>query len=222
MSEMSMHATMRAEPIADDFDPQTDALGAQVVDHGELDAGTRRVLLQLIRGPYLREATHQKLWPALVRDEEVVRSRLADLYLDLVVDHGSGIAFVRNLAVDDAPSVVRSHPLTLLDTALVLFLRRQLLAGQGMSVRTFVGRDEIEDQLQSYRRVENTDKKGFNDRVNASINKMRKNSILLGPGDNRWEVSPVLALIFGADEVTAVTRELRALSGDDPNGGEQP
>ena len=96
MSEMSMHATMRAEPIADDFDPQTDALGAQVVDHGELDAGTRRVLLQLIRGPYLREATHQKLWPALVRDEEVVRSRLADLYLDLVVDHGSGIAFVRN------------------------------------------------------------------------------------------------------------------------------
>ena len=26
-----------------------------------------------------------------MRDEEVVRSRLADLYLDLVVDHGSGI-----------------------------------------------------------------------------------------------------------------------------------
>ncbi len=32
-----------------------------------------------------------------------MRSRLADLYLDLVLDLDAGVAFVRNLAIDDAP-----------------------------------------------------------------------------------------------------------------------
>jgi len=105
--------------------------------------------------------------------------------------------------------VVRAHRLTVLDTALVLFLRRRLLAGQTSSARTFVGRDEIEDQLRSYQRLTTSDRKGFADRITASINKMTKNSVLLSAGaEDRWEISPVLALVFGADEVAAVTADL--------------
>jgi hypothetical protein len=101
----------------------------------------------------------------------------------------------------------------LLDTALLLFLRRRLLARQGAEVRAFVGRDEIEDQLRSYRPADLTDKKGFDDRIGAAINKMKKNSVLLGTDDEeRWEVSPVLALVFGADEVAAVTGEFERLA----------
>lgn len=200
----------RAADTPDEFD---DVVADEVVDHGELSPATRRVLLQLIRGPYLRGSEGEgRLWSALVRDEQLVRARLADLYLDLVVDTDAGIAFVRNLAVEDAPRVVRSHPLTLLDTALVLFLRRRLLAGQGSAVRTFVGRDEIEDQLRSYRPAELSDKKGFDDRIGASINKMKKNSVLLPTDDEeRWEISPILALVFGADEVAVITHDLARL-----------
>lgn len=200
----------RAADTPDEFD---DIVADEVVDHGELSPATRRVLLQLIRGPYLRGSEGEgRLWSALVRDEQLVRARLADLYLDLVVDTDAGIAFVRNLAVEDAPRVVRSHPLTLLDTALVLFLRRRLLAGQGTAVRTFVGRDEIEDQLRSYRPAEVSDKKGFDDRIGASINKMKKNSVLLPTDDEeRWEISPILALVFGADEVAVITHDLARL-----------
>ena len=169
--------------------------------------------MALIRGPYLRASSGDgRLWKALLRDERHVRGRLADLYLDLVLDADAGLAFVRNLALDDAPKVVRNHPLTLLDTALLLFLRRRLLAQQGAETRAFVGRDEIEDQLRSFRPAELTDKKGFDDRIGAAINKMKKNSVLLATDDEqRWEVSPVLALVFGADEVTAVTGELERL-----------
>lgn len=204
-------APRRASDEADDFD---DATIEAVVDHGELAPATRRVLLALIRGPYLRASAHEgRLWAALIRDEAIVRGRLADLYLDLVLDPDAGLAFVRNLALEDAPRVVRNHPLTVLDTALLVFLRRRLLAQQGTAVRAFVGRDEIEDQLRSYRRADLTDKKGFDDRVGASINKMKRNSVLLPTDDEeRWEVSPVLALVFGADEVAVVTDELRRLS----------
>lgn len=204
-------APRRAAEQPDEFD---DDLHAPVVDHGELSPATRRVLLALIRGPYLRSSGGDgRLWAALLRDEAHVRSRLADLYLDLVLDPDAGLAFVRNLALEDAPRVVRNHPLTLLDTALLLFLRRRLLAKQGSEVRAFVGRDEIEDQLRSYRPADLADKKGFDDRISAAINKMKKNSVLLATDDEeRWEVSPVLALVFGADEVAAVTGELERLA----------
>ena len=202
-------APRRADEAVDDFD---DAPVEPPVDHGELDPATRRVLLSLIRGPYLRAEEQTKVWSALVRHEGVVRTRLADLYLDLVLDLDAGVAFVRNLEIDDAPKVVRAHRLTVLDTALVLFLRKRLLAGQGSVARTFVGRDEIEDQLRSYQRLVATDKKGFTDRITASINKMTKNSVLLPAGtEDRWEISPVLALVFGADEVAAVTADLSRL-----------
>ena len=199
-------APRRADDVVDEFD---DTVVEPPVDHGELDPATRRVLLSLIRGPYLRADEQTKVWSALVRNEEVVRTRLADLYLDLVLDMDAGVAFVRNLEIDDAPKVVRAHRLTVLDTALVLFLRRRLLAGQTSSARTFVGRDEIEDQLRSYQRLATADRKGFADRITASINKMTKNSVLLSAGaEDRWEISPVLALVFGADEVAAVTADL--------------
>ena len=199
-------APRRADDVVDEFD---DTVIDPPVDHGELDPATRRVLLSLIRGPYLRADEQTKVLSALVRNEEVVRTRLADLYLDLVLDMDAGVAFVRNLEIDDAPKVVRAHRLTVLDTALVLFLRRRLLAGQTSSARTFVGRDEIEDQLRSYQRLATSDRKGFADRITASINKMTKNSVLLSAGaEDRWEISPVLALVFGADEVAAVTADL--------------
>ena len=205
-------APKRADDDADEFDDSPQEL---VEDHSELDAATRRLLLRLLRGPYLRAEEHPNLWAALARNEPVVRTRLADLYLELVTDLDGGVAFVRNLEVEDAPKVVRAHPLTALDTVLVLFLRRRLLA-ETSGGRTFVGRDDIEDQLRGFQSLESTNKKAFDDRITASINKMKANSLLLGiTGDeDRWEISPVLALVFGADEVAAVTADLERLAAE--------
>lgn len=182
-------------------------------DPGELDPATRRLLLKLLNGPYVRAEEHAKLWAALERSEGVVRSRLADLYLQLVIDRDAGVAFVRNLALDDAPKVVRRQPLTLLDTVLVLYLRRLLLAGQGSGARVFVGRDEIEDHLRGFLHNDSTDKKAQEAKVGRSIAKMTDNSILLrAEVEDRWEISPVLRLVFGADEVAALTADLERMA----------
>lgn len=200
---------------SEEGDDAPDVAVDPVVDHGELSHATRRALLQLVRGPYLRGDDRPEHWAALDLNEGVIRAQLANMYLDLVLDREARIAFVRHLDVEQAIKVVRNHPLTVLDTALVLFLRRSLLANQGVGTRTFVGRDEIEDQLRSFRRADASDKKGFDDRIGASINKMKANSVLLKTdSDDRWEVSPVLALVFGADEVAAVEVEMRRLAGE--------
>lgn len=192
-------------------------------DHGRLPEGTRRVLVQLLSGPYVMRDGHPKLWPSLLADEAAVRERLGDLFCELVLDREAGLAYVRSMASEgaDLPRTIRSTPLTLIDTALVLHLRSLLLRAEASTGRVFVGRDEIDEHLAVYRSAAGTDQATFAKRVNASVSKMKANSVLLGTGeDDRFEVSPILGLVFDADEVLAVTAELRRLADGDASRAE--
>src|ERR1700694_4327239 len=64
-------------------------------DSGELALETRRALGQLLSGPSLDGRRHPKLGPILLRDELTVRRRLAELFLELVIDRDMQVAFTR-------------------------------------------------------------------------------------------------------------------------------
>lgn len=185
-------------------------------DGGTLRETSRRALVQLLRGPYLSAVRHAHLWSALLADEDQIRSRLADLFLELVADHESQVAFVRNVQdAPNAPKVMRTTPLTFLDTAMLLHLRQQLLH-DSHGTRTIVGADEVADQLQVYRGSENADPAGFAKRINSSWTKMIKFGLLAPTStEGRFEVSPVLRLVFGPDEIAAVRAEYRRLGAPD-------
>ncbi|GIG30211.1 DUF4194 domain-containing protein [Cellulomonas marina] len=191
--------------------PRGDGLWAD--DTGTLREASRRALVALVRGPYLSAERQAQLWSALLVDEPAVRSRLADLFLGLVVDHEAGVAFVRN--VDDdalaAPTVVRSVGLTFMDTAMLLHLRGLLVRAAG-GERVIVGEDEVVEQLAVYRAATSTDAAGFAKRVRASWRKLDDYGLLQRTSsEGRWEVSPVLRLVFGAEQVAAVQGEYRRL-----------
>jgi hypothetical protein len=193
-------------------------------DNGTLREPSRRVLVQLLRGPYLSASRHGNLWTALLSDEDAVRSSLADLFLDLVTDHAAQVAFVRNTSADvDAPKVMRTATLTFLDTALLLHLRQTLLQESG-GRKTIVGADEVADQLQVYRGKDNADIAGFSKRINSSWQKMVKYGLLAATStEGRFEVSPVLRLVFGAEEIAAVQAEYRRLAAEvEPGSAELP
>lgn len=199
-----------------------------VGDTGRLVERSRRALLELIRGPYLSADQNPAIWSALRSDEHEIRSRLHDLYLDLVLDADAGFAFVRNVADDDAaglPRTIRSAPLTFLDTAMLLVLRQLLLAAHGER-RVIVGRDEVFEQLAVYRTVDR-DERDFEKRMNASWIKMRNTlRVVHAAGrdeqEDRVELSPVLRLIVDAEQVRAIRDEYAALvtrgSDADPTG----
>lgn len=182
-------------------------------DTGRLSEHARRALLRLVKGPYLSSDTHPQLWSALLADDAEIRSRLHDLFLDLVIDEVLGFAFVRNAATGEvaAPSAVRTETLTFLDTAMLLVLRQLLLTADGER-RVIVGRDEVFDQLQVYRTADRDDA-DFRKRLNASWSKMGNTLRVIhasegaGTAEERVEISPVLALIVDADQVQALQRE---------------
>jgi|GEM_PF-1645419 len=205
--------------------PEPNDLGTSEPDHAEplwqSDTGTlressRRALAALLKGPYLSVQRQGELWRALVSDTAAIQSRLADLFLDLVIDPVQGVAFVRNADLVDgaAPQVVRTMSLTFMDTLLLLNLRSELLRS-GPGSRAIIGKDEVYEQLQVYRTAASTDEAGFTKRINAAWKKMVDHSILLKTStEGRFEISPVLRLVFGPDEIAAITAEYQHLLAD--------
>jgi hypothetical protein len=189
-------------------------------DAGVLPLDTRRALVQLLSGPSLEARRHPKLWPVLLRDEAILRSRLSDLFLELVLDRDLQVAFTRQADVGDieAPVLLRRAQLTFIDSVLVLHLRQRLTEADTQGERAVVATSEIIEFLSVYERAASTDRAGFAKRVQASIEKIKKHSILqkIRGSDDRFEISPTLKLLFSADEISMLTRLYRQMA----NGAE--
>jgi len=188
-------------------------------DTGELPLDTRRVLVQLLTGPYLDSKRHSILWPVLVRDASIIRKRLADLFLELVIDLDMQVAFTRQVDTGDleVPTLLRSSRLTFVDSVLLLFLRRQLAQAETHGERAVVSKEEIIDNLLMYEKAANTDRAGFTKRIHASIEKIKDRSILqkIRSSDERYEVSPTLKLLFSAEEIQALTALYQRMANGD-------
>jgi len=206
--------------LPDEFDSEsaednrTGALFAG--DTGELTLDTRRVLAQLLIGPSLDGQRHTQLWPVLLRDEKIIRQRLADLFLELVIDYDQQVAFPSQADTGDmkVPLLLRRARLTFVDSVLLLYLRLTLTQAQAHGERAVVSRDEIIEHLGLFERAGNTDKAGFSKRVDASVEKFKDRSILqkIRSSDERYEVSPTLKLLFSADEILELTSLYRKMA----------
>jgi len=205
---MSSREDLDTPPVAAPAPEQAPPAALYPGDRGELPEPARRVLVQLLAGPSLDARRHRRLWPALLRHEAAVRSRLADLFLDLVLDGDSGVAFTRQADTDDldAPRLLRRSPLTFLESVLLLYLRQLLVEAETQARRAVVSEAEMLEQMKLYERSQSTDQAGFERRVKAAIEKVKRNSLVspIRGSEGRYEVSATLKLLFSADEVAAL------------------
>jgi hypothetical protein len=196
-------------------------------DSGELPLDTRRVLVQLLSGPSLDGRRHARLWPVLLRDEAVLRRRLCELFLELVIDRDMQVAFTRQVDAGDleVPILLRRAQLTFIDSVLLLFLRQRLTQAESHGERAVIARDEIVENLVLYERAASTDRAGFTKRIHASVEKVKKHNILqkIRGSDDRFEISPTLKLLFSAEEIRTLTELYeRMAAGEAPELERQP
>lgn len=183
-------------------------------DTGTLQEASRRVLLELLKGPYVSGAQNPGLWAALVADQATIRSRLHDLFLDLVLDEYDEFAFTRKVETHDlqVPSALRAERLTFLDTAMLLVLRQFLLAAPGEE-RVIIGQDEVYEQLSVYRDGdESTFLRNLNGSWGRMINRLR---VLHSAGEDRFQISPMVRFLIDEDRVRELTAVYRRIAGTD-------
>nr|WP_255717003.1 DUF4194 domain-containing protein [Corynebacterium sp. ACRPR] len=184
-------------------------------DKGSLTYNSRRALVQLLKGPLVRAHKEPILWSAIISDEDNLRARLHEVFLELVVDEAEGFAFTRMVEEETLPipQVLRTDKLKHIDTAILLNLRQELgLALPGE--RVIVDVEDLREGIGYVRAVDNRDEAGFNNRFNAAIKRIRNEYSLLSATETegRYEVSPVLRQLFDAATVTAIRDEYARLA----------
>lgn len=207
------------DPAAADNNVDGDALWPG--DTGTLSFASRRALARLLTGPLVQAHRQPEIWSAVASDEPALRSRLADVFLDLVLDHDAGIAFTRQVDTGghvEVPAVLRTETLSHMDTVLLLHLRSELSVAQP-GERVIVDRTDVAEQVDVYRRVIDSDRARYTRKFDASWNRLKTYSLLTEiETEGRAEVSPVLRHLFDADVVAGIRdeyRELIAAHGDE-------
>lgn len=199
-------------------------------DTGTLSFASRRALARLLTGPLVQAHRQPEIWAAVVSDEPAMRSRLADVFLDLVLDHDAGIAFTRQVDTGgrvEVPAVLRTETLSHMDTVLLLHLRSELSVAQP-GERVIVDREDVAERVDVYRSVVDSDRSRYARKFDASWNRLKSYSLLSDTETaGRAEVSPVLRHLFDADVVAGIRDEYRALveargGADGEHDGEPP
>ena len=193
-----------------EVDVSAEATAAFLGDTGTLALDTRRVLVQLLLGPSVDARRQSKLWPVLLRDEDIIRSRMHDLFLEVIIDREQQVAFTRQVTSDDidVPILLRKASLTFLETTLILFLRQRLTQADAQGERAVVSLGEMREHMAVFERDGNPDHAKFERQVSNAVEKAKKLSLIqrIRGSDERFEVSPTLKLLFSAEEIQGLTR----------------
>lgn len=185
-------------------------------DRGTLSVETRRTLVQLLQGPSVDGRRQSKLWQVVLRDEAALRQHLHNLFLELVVDYDQTVAFTRQANTEelDAPILLRRASLTFLQSALVLFIRQRLTQADAQGERAVVSKAEMFEHLKVYERDRNVNHARFDKQMDNAVEKAKELNLLhkIRGGEERFEVSPTLKLLFSAEDIEALAGTYRAIT----------
>lgn len=190
-------------------------------DTSELPPEACWALQELIVAPHVLEQPRGH-WPALLRHEDKLRSRLSELGLLLEVDRERGYAFTRQASDPSQHSrtLLRARTLSLAASALALWLYNQYLIAPDDPV---VEEPDMIDHLLGYKPPADTDEAGFTKRARAAIRSLEEAHLIRAvPGTSRYLIYPVITAVLSAERVEVLTsryRELAAVPGG-PGGDE--
>lgn len=177
-------------------------------DTGELFAGDsstlpfdiRKALVVLLKRRYVSADTHPKEWATIVENETLIRSRLNDLFCQLVVNRNYHVAYKQpgDPSNDDLPKLLRETVYTREQTILMVHLRqlyRQKVNDGNEHV--FVDGDDLSAEIESYFPPEATDKAAHTRQARLAVEALARHGILLPtPEPNRFRVASIVEVLL--------------------------
>lgn len=224
MSETLDELTEPLDPFAEDEVPGDEAEGFVLSDRAEDessdqqslalfegDAGTlheeqRRCLHALLKNRYIDADRHAEHWATLLRDEDLLRSRLNDLFLELYVDRERRIAYKRQARTetgDRLPSLLSDLAHTKEETIALVFLRRRRFAQRQQNLDDVtVERCEILDEIAQMRPPTITNRSAAESHADQAIKTLLKADVLLRtPDADRFIVSPIIEVLLPVERL---------------------
>lgn len=181
-------------------------------DSGTLDADVRRVLVRLLQRRFLLADRSPAQWRTLLANQQVIESRLHDLFVHLVVDHERGVAYKRQVrsAELDVPVLLRDEAYTRAETLLLVHLRtvfqREQGAGQA-SARVDV--EELEQTALTYFDADDTNVAGHQREIRTAIARLVKDGLVEEESEGRYRVTPLVEVVLSNERLAELRAWLR-------------
>lgn len=203
------------QPVAMEHDPEELFAG----DRGVLDPEVRRVLVHLLQRRFLSAERSRQEWTVLLDHQQIIESRLNDLFVRLVVDHDRGFAYKQQVRSDDVdvPILLRDAAYTRTETLVLVHLRtvfqREQVSGEP-SARVDI--EEIEQTVLSYFADADGDTARRQKAVRRAVERLDREGILEEETEGRFVITPLVEVVLSAEKLSELRDWLRSQQrGDD-------
>jgi hypothetical protein len=200
------------EPVPMEDDPAELFAG----DAGTLDADVRRVLVQLLRRKFLLAEKNQAQWRTLLENQQILESRLHDLFVRLVVDHDRGIAYkqqVRPVELD-VPILLKDDPYSRAETLVLVHLRTVFQRERGTGVTSArVDIEELEQTVLTYFDPNDHNLARGQQEVRNAVQRLVTEGLLTEESAGRYRITPLVEVVLSIERLTELDQWLRERNG---------
>lgn len=181
-------------------------------DSGTLDADVRRVLVRLLQRRFLLADRNAAQWRTLLDNQQVIESRLHDLFVHLVVDHERGVAYKKQVrsAELDVPVLLRDESYTRAETLVLVHLRSVFQRSQGAgetSVRVDV--EEIEQTALTYFDPDDTNVAARQREIRTAVARLAKEGLVEEESEGRFRITPLVEIVLSNERLVELREWLR-------------
>ncbi|WP_052226395.1 DUF4194 domain-containing protein [Microbacterium mangrovi] len=203
-------------------------------DRGVLDPEVRRVLVHVLQRRFLLADRHRDAWTVLLDNQQLIESRLNDLFVRLVVDHDRGVAYKQQVRSDelDVPILLRDSAYSRSETLVLVHLRtvyqRETAAGEP-SARVDI--EDVEQTVLSYFADADGDTARRQKAIRKALDRLARDGIVEEESSGRFRISALVEIVLSAEKLRELRDWLReqtvdadddALAGEDPDAGDDP
>ncbi len=181
-------------------------------DCGTLEADVRRVLVRLLQRRFLVADKNRAQWRTLLENQQVIESRLHDLFVHLVVDHDRGVAYKKQVrsAELDVPVLLRDDAYSRAETLVLVHLRtvfqREQSAGEA-SVRVDV--EELEQTALTYFDPDDTNVAAHQREIRAAVARLEREGLIEEESQGRFRVTPLVEIVLSNSRLAELREWLR-------------
>ncbi|POM26384.1 hypothetical protein BTM25_07830 [Actinomadura rubteroloni] len=203
------------EPVPMEDDPA----GLFPGDTGALDVEVRRVLVRLLRRRFLLAEKNTAQWRTLLENQQIIESRLHDLFVRLVVDHDRGIAYKQQVRSDelDVPILLKDDAYSRAETLVLVHLRTvfQRERGNGeASARVDI--EELEQTVLTYFDPDDHNLARSQHEIRNAVQRLAKEGLLAEESAGRYRITPLVEVVLSTEKLTELAQWLREQNGVAP------
>jgi len=181
-------------------------------DAGTLDAEVRRVLVQLLRRRFLLAEKNPAQWRTLLKNQQIIESRMHDMFVRLVVDHDRGVAYkqqVRSVELD-VPILLKDDPYNRAETLVLVHLRTVFQRERGTAESSArVDIEELEQTVLTYFDPNDRNLARGQQEVRTAVQRLVTEGLLAEESAGRYRITPMVEVVLSTEKLAELEQWLR-------------